>query len=71
MKRVMRKHAELAIILVSAAIFVALKLVLANKFALLNLYYIPVFLSGYSLGKKPLERAYGRALRRPLADRAA
>src|SRR3990172_7708616 len=53
MKRFLRDNAELSVILISITIFLVLKLVLANKFALLNLYYIPVFLSGYYLGKKP------------------
>lgn len=44
---------ECFVVLACIAIFLVLKIVLANKFALLNLYYIPVFLSGYYLGKKP------------------
>lgn len=33
--------------------FVILKLVIAGKFAFLNLYFIPVLLAGYYLGKRP------------------
>jgi len=53
MKRFLRDNTELSVIMISFAIFFVLKLALANKFALLNLYYVPVFLSGYYLGKKP------------------
>lgn len=53
MKRFLRNNTEIAIVIISIAIFALLKLAFANKFALLNLFYIPVFISGYYLGKKP------------------
>lgn len=53
MKRMLNAHAEAAIILLSLAIFAFIKLLLANKFAFLNLYFIPVLLAGYYLGRRP------------------
>jgi K+-sensing histidine kinase KdpD len=53
MKTIMRRHAEMAVVIMSVAIFVTVKLVFENKFAFLNLYYLPVLLAGYYLGKRP------------------
>lgn len=47
------RHMEVAIVILSLAIFALVKLTLANKFAFLNFYYLPVLLSGYYLGRRP------------------
>lgn len=47
-----RQNIEILVVLSLFAIFGLLKIVLANEIALLNLYFIPVLLSGYFLGKK-------------------
>lgn len=48
-----KKNIEVFIILLLLAAFGLVKLVLADKFAFLNLYFIPVLLAGYYLGKRP------------------
>jgi len=52
MRSFVRNHTEILIVLSLFAIFGLLKIVMANEIALLNLYFIPVLLSGYFLGKK-------------------
>lgn len=46
------KNIEMLVVLSLFAIFGLLKVVMANEIAFLNLYFIPVLLSGYFLGKK-------------------
>jgi HD-GYP domain-containing protein (c-di-GMP phosphodiesterase class II) len=53
MKRLLKTQPELIVVLSSLAVFALVKLVLANKFAFLNLYFIPVLIAGYYLGKRP------------------
>ncbi len=52
MRNIVRNNTEILVVLSLFAIFGLLKIVLANEIALLNLYFIPVLLSGYFLGKK-------------------
>lgn len=52
MRNFARNNIETLVILSLFAIFGLLKVVLANEIAFLNLYFIPVLLSGYFLGKK-------------------
>ena len=52
MRGLARKNIEILIVLSLFAIFGLLKVVMANEIAFLNLYFIPVLLSGYFLGKK-------------------
>ena len=52
MRRILRNNYEALLVISLFAIFGILKLVLANKIAMLNLYFIPVLISGYYLGKK-------------------
>ena len=53
MKLLSRHRGDIAVVLLSLAIFLLVKLVMANKFAFLNLYFIPVLLAGYFLGRRP------------------
>lgn len=52
MKSFVRHNIELLVIVSLFAIFGLLKIVMENQFAFLNLYFIPVLISGYFLGKK-------------------
>lgn len=52
MKSLARNNAEVLVVLSLFAIFGLLKVVMANEIAFLNLYFIPVLVSGYFLGKK-------------------
>lgn len=53
MRALLQRHTEVAIIILSLVIFALVKVTLANKFAFLNLYYLPVLLAGYYLGRRP------------------
>ncbi|HEB13141.1 MAG TPA: HD domain-containing protein [Actinobacteria bacterium] len=52
MRNFARNNIEMLVIVSLFAIFGMLKIVVANEFAFLNLYFIPVLISGYFLGKK-------------------
>ncbi|HEB12232.1 MAG TPA: hypothetical protein ENI11_00980 [Actinobacteria bacterium] len=52
MRNFARQNIEILVIVSLFAIFGLLKIVIANEFAFLNLYFIPVLISGYFLGKK-------------------
>ncbi len=52
MRNFARNNIEVLVIASLFAIFGLLKIVIANEFAFLNLYFIPVLISGYFLGKK-------------------
>lgn len=49
----LHRHVEVAIVILTLVIFALVKVALANKFAFLNLYYLPVLLAGYYLGRRP------------------
>lgn len=52
MRRFAHKNSEALVVFALFAVFGLLKITLANKVAMLNLYFIPVLVSGYFLGKK-------------------
>jgi len=52
MQRLSKSNFEALLVISLFVVFGVLKIVLANKIAMLNLYFIPVLVAGYYLGKK-------------------